>query len=1430
MHSYFTTPTRPNDFSLDDPADYFDRRRSKRPFSSSSDFDFPKAPNSVDPSPRPHFSSNSKLTQIRNSLSGHSDEIQFAALSSSGSFVVTSSRDNTAALWHVAVNTDEPLRRFDTLKHPERVFQSFVSDNANRVVTACQDGNIRVWTRRRPPEGNECFKINHRDFRYARACQISADGSLVVATMYASNRTPLKSGGKKCTVSFRACVILRHAGRRYNLFEKFMDGKVDQCRMSSNGSVIALGLSGVPSAGTMAKDCAIVILDQSGKYRKVLSNVFPSENSCTKWDLSETGDKLAVVANSDHSIELYEDGFDRKWDKAPMSLSARDTKIYSFCRFTERGKYLLTLAGEVQGEWKLLRIFSVRKLSVLYEIPFAVHQCLPLCVESRMSVIKTQDGDCEQFRMLCKTIADSDTFEIDLVTLRYLTGFPSSMKQKSSDDGNKDSLNRRLTYHSGQSQINSPYGRQTRSTRSPPSSPAAGVARQYSRNEHRQGPIVRNNDLVTRAYASAEKHKDHRTGADDSGGRASERGSAVSSRGGATPKNANQSFDQEYFRRDAWNHSRKRDSRIPIDVPTPGVRHSTQIANRPAETLKYQSRDPRLRARGASLSTQGRVAQKGRSSGRYSRAADKIRKSDEMSGNKCKAKPTSHRIVQPSKNGDKTSGFEKRHGAIKTSNMSVPPIIAKLQSSGVYASLNSHLGSDERFRSSPTLVGKENSSKKNHVTFPLSSAHVIEEEAKSLNHIGASTTLEDREKLDTAKTAQATSVMSHSGHDQPSARPLKRMKLNSCGTASGQSSATDASNEEKKSPQKLGMDTFAPTVECNDIRTASFAESRKNHTPAAIAIAIPASNGVETENANSEQSSCWSLTQSQPSTAATSIVNVKGIETSANIKSEDVCPQRNESVLPKKASSFRCPGLFGSPPQECVGSGHVTIPTPPTCGRDKSEVSTCLRESALNEMNENVHGRELSDACYTQELEPPYPVVEKTTSECTAQAENQLPEVLVHVPLHSETQDRSKASSPSREDTPESDRPIAFLVRQSSVRWKQVVKQVQDGPEQEREAIRRPGRKASRRERSHANTGRAISGSRPISLSNGEAPRELRSCIRQVRPESAGKSTLAEDNERVPDGQEPDSKVEVNGNRGPERQPTLCSLQGSITAGKKALHLNPFVDTKGMSEIKDLNSGEMGKECDDTKAEEELVTPLERPAKIPKEEENTPCQQGKGTTSSAEGGDMGKAAKGAVRNEFCALHATNSESEEQEKMEGVSSILQRKARLAFERAADRVSTSGQQYITGARAFKTVSELLKTSPSFVQDKDVAKAMYNITGPENKCTEGGFVRAFCELYENARTLRRQGLTSVFNEALPEGDSMILVYHARDLLKKAFGAVVHSSLEHWTDGTIEDIFEAEGSGMLVDVEAFISGAEKIICALLGRDGDTTGGKASA
>ncbi len=122
----------------------------------------------------------------KSKLSQEGSGVFNAAFDREGARVVTAVRDNTARIWKIATLLlgDRPLENPDQsevveLHHPDWVLNAAFSPDGSRVVTACRDGVVRLWSPERSSRDPvKQFRHPHRTVVFSAA--FSPDGSRIV--------------------------------------------------------------------------------------------------------------------------------------------------------------------------------------------------------------------------------------------------------------------------------------------------------------------------------------------------------------------------------------------------------------------------------------------------------------------------------------------------------------------------------------------------------------------------------------------------------------------------------------------------------------------------------------------------------------------------------------------------------------------------------------------------------------------------------------------------------------------------------------------------------------------------------------------------------------------------------------------------------------------------------------------------------------------------------------------------------------------------------------------------------------------------------------------------------------------------------------------------------------------------------------------------
>lgn len=389
----------------------------KRPYSSTAPTeDYLPPPRR----PRTAQDTEQQAAEFRNLLTANLDCIPTAAFSRSGTHLITGSRDHMARIWRARTDYSDNALRFEhALQHPDRVFQCYLSDNG-RAVTSCADGIIRIW------EGvDRPFKtINHlrySNYRNSRACQITPDGDFVLASFFSGHRRSIDNGNNFLS-SFCSHFVLRDVRREETVFERDIGGRVDLCCISRDAQIIALGLSGIFPAPQIAIGNEIVVFNFRGHGLARFKDVLKSHSLCNKWDLSDTGKRLAIVGNDHFVVEVYESGPHARWDIPPVILRDSDREAFSQVRFAQNSKHLITISNGMRS--RSVKLFSIRTRAILLAIRGVFNSQIVLAVEPRVWSNPTDSYELDEIRVVVKDAVDApSTF---LATARKKTIIRSS--------------------------------------------------------------------------------------------------------------------------------------------------------------------------------------------------------------------------------------------------------------------------------------------------------------------------------------------------------------------------------------------------------------------------------------------------------------------------------------------------------------------------------------------------------------------------------------------------------------------------------------------------------------------------------------------------------------------------------------------------------------------------------------------------------------------------------------------------------------------------------------------------------------------------------------------------------------------------------------------------------------------------------------------
>eukprot|EP00177_Eucheuma_denticulatum_P002711 GFKZ01004874.1.p1 GENE.GFKZ01004874.1~~GFKZ01004874.1.p1 ORF type:complete len:1340 (+),score=146.02 GFKZ01004874.1:230-4021(+) len=1215
-----------------------------------------------------YSSPNNRLYEYRNPLPGHRGFIQHASFSRTGNFLATSSQDNTAKIWESSGPPHEPLRCVHTLRHPQRVYGCFVSNDGSRAVSNCGDGAIRVWSRANRYEDSDFMTIRDKNYSFARACQISGDGQFVVASFYRGNRTPIRGSSFQFMSAFRSSVIMKHTGTRQVIFDISISGKVDVCRMSSCATVIALGRSSVNPAEALARGCSISIVGRDGNCCHTFHDVLPNNNVCLKWDLSPPGDRVAIVSPEQDAIVVYQRDNHLGWRNAPVFLSAHDSGPYSHCTFAENGKYLMAMVGGNRQEWKAMRIFSLRKRTLLYDISHLLRNCYVLCVEPAMLFTQDSNGQYEQIRMICKDWGDNNGQSLRMVTSKYSvepsTNISSLVRQGggqrehtprrnwlNSDEGSRVSrfsnLNRENLDHPSQQNFRSTEaGLQPDDNRAMPSYLRAGDMGTVkdSRSLFRD-PRVRAKDALGKMspgnynrITAFEREKSPIATV----GNASSLGSSAHTnrhlrnepeispqlkRQKRLPFEA-QSYQLEKYQREhgaQWNSDRSDTSNQPNSEVTVGVA-ANDFANLETGTLSRRKDAPSTTVE----PTSGQEPANGGPACHYEPLEDgelppsppPIRSCPENPANRLVSKMGT-RCTEgiPSIPQRGPQGIIHGKGSIQLQNQNTCPVT----NSGGPANLD---------------AGE---------TGPMHTRTVADD--NNLEHGGSKE--QEGERQEPRKLSSVSN-----GKEGENSRSSK----GSTGTLKGHPSADrTASNLASNLDSSLVPQAMFQVRGNPDLLV--HMPPPNNNSPVSK-DALPAKGGSDYDIA----------TARTPRLAAR-----QGVKHTGDVENAVSFSERSGGKSPKKAGSATC-------------TGQTEIQMYP----EKNVQS-------VDDSRNSVRRESVAENCISP--------LESAGVDCALVS--------------------TKKSTPTKAGAGSDSNPLGGLATQ-------------------------PSGKAMCSGTNESSTGCNETGRSSMAAST---------CI------ATGKNHRSK-NERI------------------------ITLQGASSSGSARVASPSHILT-------DVDMGVNDKSI-------------------------APCSQGQRSRETSDGEESGFGmpvnADGVL---FKARRKNNEKARDAKptrviKSEDLVSMLQRKARVAFHGAAERVTTDGKQYISGAQAYTIIRDMLKTSSAWVNDKEIASVVYGKTGTENICYEAMFVQAFGELCSEAQSRRRPLLEKTFADALTEGEETLLAFHAGELLRRAIDQSNEPRYAQWGQQDLVDVFVTEGGGMLINLEVFITGSEKVICGSVGAYAD--------
>jgi WD40 repeat protein len=131
--------------------------------------------------PRPFLSAwhplpSGSSSALRRTLRGHTNTVFGCAISPDGSFIVSSSHDQTLKVWDTATNAE----RLTLTGHTSRVNGCAISPDGNSIVSASNDQTLKVWDATTGAE--RLTLIGHT--KGVVGCAVSPDGSFIVSSSW----------------------------------------------------------------------------------------------------------------------------------------------------------------------------------------------------------------------------------------------------------------------------------------------------------------------------------------------------------------------------------------------------------------------------------------------------------------------------------------------------------------------------------------------------------------------------------------------------------------------------------------------------------------------------------------------------------------------------------------------------------------------------------------------------------------------------------------------------------------------------------------------------------------------------------------------------------------------------------------------------------------------------------------------------------------------------------------------------------------------------------------------------------------------------------------------------------------------------------------------------------------------------------------------
>lgn len=150
------------------------------------------------------------------------------------------------------------------------------------------------------------------------------------------------------------------------------------------------------------------------------------------------------------------------------------------------------------------------------------------------------------------------------------------------------------------------------------------------------------------------------------------------------------------------------------------------------------------------------------------------------------------------------------------------------------------------------------------------------------------------------------------------------------------------------------------------------------------------------------------------------------------------------------------------------------------------------------------------------------------------------------------------------------------------------------------------------------------------------------------------------------------------------------------------------------------------------------------------------------------------------------------------------------AKTLFRQASHEVG--GEQVVSNVKGFKAMMELLQAHNEPIDQRTVARIVYEKGGIRDALDETLFLEAFSVLYGEVQAVRQRLWSEVYDQASAEEEGL-LVFHARDLVTRECESLKVQLNPVWNIETLEEVITSYSTdGVLVDRNAFVQAADHI------------------